>query len=213
MSRVPAATVSRLVTYFRILSDLEAQGVEKTSSDDLAVVAGVSAFQVRKDLAYFGRFGTRGTGYKVPTLLRRIRGILGLTRTWNVAIMGAGRLGQALADFPKFGEHGFVLKAGFDADPAKVGMRIGAAEVYGLDALAQKIQELEIDMAFLTVPTAAAQPAVDLLVEAGIRGILNFVPSVITVPAHVFVEPVDFLAGVKRLAFYIQKMSPEEGTP
>jgi redox-sensing transcriptional repressor len=125
MSSIPSATVGRLVTYLRILTEFESEGVKSTSSDDLATVAHVSAFQVRKDLAYFGRFGTRGAGYTVATLRRELRRILGLTRPWHVAIMGMGRLGQALADYPNYDRQEFLLEAAFDLDPAIVGRRFG----------------------------------------------------------------------------------------
>jgi len=202
MRSVPTATVSRLVTYLRILTDLEAADV--TSSDVLAEEAQVSAFQVRKDLAYFGRFGTRGAGYSVPTLRRELRRILGLTRPWNVAIMGMGRLGQALADYPNFDQYDFILKAAFDNDPDKVGRHIGGVDVFDVAELDARAAEAAIDIAFLTVPAQAAQEAADRLVAAGIHGILNFAPTVITVPPGAFVESVDFVAGLKRLAYYLQ---------
>lgn len=205
MSAVPAATVGRLVTYLRLLSEFEEAGVRTTSSDELAAGAQVSAFQVRKDLAYFGRFGTRGAGYTVATLRRELRRILGLTRPWHVAIMGMGRLGQALADYPNFDQYDFQLLAAFDADPAKVGMPAGPLTIDGVDRLAERCVEKSIDLAFLTVPAPAAQGAADRLVAAGVRGILNFAPAVITVPEDVAVEPVDFLAGLKRLSFHVAK--------
>lgn len=207
MRNIPTATVSRLVTYLRILTDLEEGGTKRTSSDVLAEEAQVSAFQVRKDLAYFGRFGTRGAGYSVPTLRRELRRILGLTRPWNVAIMGMGRLGQALADYPNFDQYDFILKASFDNDPAKVGRRVGDIDVFSVDELEARVAQWGIDIAFLTVPAPVAQAAADRLVAAGIRGILNFAPTVINVPPGAFVEPVDFVAGLKRLAYYLQ------GTP
>ena len=203
MSTIPTATISRLVTYLRILSELEAQGIKNTSSDQLAEEAQVSAFQVRKDLAYFGRFGTRGAGYTVPTLRRELRRILGLTRAWNVAIVGMGRLGQAIAHYPNFDQYDFSLKAFFDNNPERVGEDIKGMKVHHTDDLAQVIKERGVDIGFLTVPQDAAQDAADMLVAAGIRGILNFAPRVITVPSDVHVEPVDFLAGLKRLSFYI----------
>ena len=123
MSSVPTATVSRLVTYLRILTLLEAQGVKKTSSEHLADEAQVSAFQVRKDLAYFGRFGTRGAGYTVPTLRRELRRILGLTRPWSAALVGVGRLGEAILHYPNFSDYDFALKGAFDIDSSKVGSR------------------------------------------------------------------------------------------
>jgi redox-sensing transcriptional repressor len=207
MRNIPTATVSRLVTYLRILTDLDEAEIKRTSSDVLAEEAQVSAFQVRKDLAYFGRFGTRGAGYSVPTLRRELRRILGLTRPWNVAIMGMGRLGQALADYPNFDQYDFLLKASFDSDPDKVGRHIGGVDVYPLEEIEERVAAASIDIAFLTVPAHAAQEAAERLVRAGIRGILNFAPTVINVPTGVFVEPVDFVAGLKRLAYYLQ------GTP
>ncbi len=214
MASIPTATVSRLVTYLRILTELEEAGETRTSSDRLALDAQVSAFQVRKDLAYFGRFGTRGAGYSVVTLRRELRRILGLTRSWNVAIIGMGRLGQALADYPNFDEYDFILRAGFDVDPRKIGERVSGVEVFAVDEMPRQVRELELDIGFLTVPAPAAQSAADAMVAAGLRGILNFAPTILSVPETVRVEPVDFLAGVKRLAFYIQDRPPaEELTP
>lgn len=203
MSTIPTATISRLVTYLRILSDLEAQGIKNTSSEQLADEAQVSAFQVRKDLAYFGRFGTRGAGYTVPTLRRELRRILGLTRAWNVAIVGMGRLGQAIAYYPNFDQYDFDLKGFFDINPARVGQEVAGLAVHHTDELPRIVKEKGIDIGFLTVPQDAAQDAADALVAAGVRGILNFAPRVINVPSDVHVEPVDFLAGLKRLSFYI----------
>ena len=200
---VPSATVGRLVTYLRLLTELEAEGTRTTSSDELASLAHVSAFQVRKDLAYFGRFGTRGAGYTVATLRRELRRILGLTRPWTVAIVGMGRLGQALADYPNFDQYDFRLRAAFDADPAKVGLHVGGLVVEPVAALADRVAELGVDMAFLTVPAPFAQGAADALVAAGVRGILNFAPAVLDVPETVHVEPIDFLAGLKRLAYHM----------
>jgi len=210
MSTIPTATISRLVTYLRILSRLEAQGIKKTSSDHLAEEAQVSAFQVRKDLAYFGRFGTRGAGYAVPTLRRELRRILGLTRPWNVVIIGMGRLGQAISDYPNFDQYDFIPKGFFDTDPALVGQVFGGFEILHPDELPRFVREKGIDIGFITVPQAAAQEAADALVRAGIKGILNFAPAVINVPADVHVEPVDFLAGLKRLSFYIQNPQLKE---
>jgi redox-sensing transcriptional repressor len=203
MSSVPTATVSRLVTYLRILAQLEAQGIKKTSSEHLADEAQVSAFQVRKDLAYFGRFGTRGAGYTVPTLRRELRRILGLTRPWSAAIIGVGRLGEAILHYPNFSDYDFTLKGAFDNNPNKVGLEIEGLKIHHLDDLPQVVREKGIDIGFITVPQTAAQEAADALVRAGVKGILNFAPTVIDVPREVHVEPVDFLAGLKRLSFYI----------
>ncbi len=198
---VPPATLGRLVTYLRVLTELGAAGTERVSSDELGERAGTSAFQVRKDLATCGRFGTRGSGYSVATLDRELRRVLGLTREWPVAIVGMGRLGQALADYPNFGEFDFVLRGAFDVDPEKVGMTAGQLVVRHLGELPAAVRDEGIQMAFLTVPASAAQDAADVLVEAGVRGILNFAPSVIHVSDGVRVEGVDFLGGLQRLSF------------
>ena len=203
MSSVPTATVSRLVTYLRILAKLEAQGVKKTSSEHLADEAQVSAFQVRKDLAYFGRFGTRGAGYTVPTLRRELRRILGLTRPWSAAVVGVGRLGEAILNYPNFGDYDFSVKGVFDIDPNKIGQEIAGVKIHHLDDLPKVVREKGIDIGLITVPQTAAQDAADALVRAGVRGILNFAPTILEVPKDVHVEPVDFMAGLKRLSFYI----------
>ena len=209
MATIPSAAVGRLVTYLRILGQLEEDGVQQTSSGDLAREAQVSAFQVRKDLTRFGSFGKRGAGYNVPTLRRKLRGILGLTRAWHVAIVGMGRLGQAIADYPNFDEYDFSVQAFFDIDERKVGTVISGIEVSHSKDMTRLVAEREIDIGFITVPQEAAQSAADALVAAGVKGILNFAPTIVNVPAGVRVETVDFLAGLKRLSFYM-KPQPED---
>ena len=203
MSTIPTATISRLVTYLRILGAYEDAGIRNTSSEQLADEAQVSAFQVRKDLAYFGRFGTRGAGYTVPTLRRELRRILGLTRAWNVAIIGMGRLGQAIAHYPNLEQYDFILKAAFDVNPDLIGQDAAGLVIQNLDELSETVKTKGVDIGFITVPQDAAQDTADALVAAGIQGILNFAPQVISVPKDIHVEPVDFLAGLKRLSFYI----------
>lgn len=205
---IPSATVSRLVTYLRVLTDLEQNGLTRTSSEHLAAEAQVTAFQVRKDLAYFGSFGTRGSGYSVQSLRLELRRILGLTRPWKVAIVGMGRLGQALADFPQLGEYDFELVTAFDVDRAKIGRRIGGVVVRPLDELPRATAEFGLDIVFLTVPVPAAQVATDAVVRAGIGGILNFAPTVVSTPPDVWVETVDFLAALKRLAYFMHGRVP-----
>lgn len=215
---IPSAAISRLVTYLRILEKLESQGINRTSSNDLAERAQVSAFQVRKDLAYFGRFGTRGMGYTVAVLKRELRRILGLTRPWNVVIMGMGRLGQAIAHYPGASDYEFSFVGLFDPDPGKVGLQIRNLEVMHPDHLKDFVRSHQVDMGFIAVPAERAQDVAQTLVEAGVKGILNFAPVVIQPKMverpglepekeeeweGVIVENIDFLAGMKRLAFYI----------
>ena len=218
---IPSATISRLVTYLRILEKLELAGVNRTSSKHLSELAQVSAFQVRKDLAYFGRFGTRGMGYTVGVLKRELRRILGLTRPWNVVILGMGRLGQAIANYPGASEYEFSFVGLFDVDPHRVGQQVRHLTIEHMDSLRSFVSgqgEGGVDMGFLAVPPDKAQEAAQILVEAGVKGVLNFAPVVLQPRTlegggregeiseewrGVVVENVDFLAGMKRLAFYI----------
>lgn len=214
---IPTAAISRLVTYLRILESLDAQKVSSTSSSGLAERAQVSAFQVRKDLAYFGRFGKRGMGYNVPVLKRELMRVLGLNNKWNVVIVGMGRLGQAIANYPGASDYQFSYVGLFDVNPELVGREIRDLKVVHVEGLKDFTQTTQVDMGFLAVPPERAQDAAQTLVEAGVRGILNFAPVVIqprTVERagqhdtadewqKVIVENVDFLAGMKRLAFYI----------
>ncbi|WP_221091593.1 redox-sensing transcriptional repressor Rex [Deinococcus aquaedulcis] len=217
MAEVPTAAISRLVTYLRILEHLELQDVSRTSSNDLAERAGVSAFQVRKDLAYFGRFGTRGMGYTVPILKRELVRVLGLNRSWNVVIVGMGRLGQAIANYPGASDYQFQYVGLFDVSPGVVGQQVRGLTVAHMNDLTDFTRLNAVDMGFLAVPPERAQDAAQALVDAGVKGILNFAPTVIQPRAAerpglqdisdewrgVIVENVDFLAGMKRLAFYI----------
>lgn len=202
MSSVPTATISRLVIYYRILCALENQGVKKTSSEHLAEGAQVSAFQVRKDFAYFGRFGTRGAGYSVPTLRRELRRILGLTRPWNAVVVGAGFWGQAVLSHKPVADFDFAIKGAFDQDASKVGQVFSGYTVQPLTELAKVVREKGVDMGIIAVPEASAQEVADALVQAGVQGILNFAPTLIEVPREVHVEAVDFLSGLTRLSFY-----------
>ncbi|MFB9994036.1 redox-sensing transcriptional repressor Rex [Deinococcus oregonensis] len=217
MADIPTAAISRLVTYLRILEQLETQDVSRTSSNDLAERAQVSAFQVRKDLAYFGRFGTRGMGYTVPILKRELVRVLGLNRTWSVVIVGMGRLGQAIANYPGASDYRFQYVGLFDVNPQIVGQNIRDLRVQHTEQLGDFVSATPVDMGFLAVPPDRAQDAAQALVDAGVRGILNFAPVVIqprtterggvSEPGdewrNVTIENVDFLAGMKRLAFYI----------
>lgn len=202
MARVPNAAISRLVTYLRILEDLEAKGINRTSSEQLAEEAQVTAFQVRKDLSYFGSYGTRGVGYTVQILRRELRQILGLNRRWGLCIVGMGRLGQAIADYPGFSEI-FELKGLFDRDPSKFDMTVRGMHIESLENLPRAIAEKRIEFGLLAVPADSAQAVANRLVESGIKGILNFAPIVLEVPKEVAVENVDFLTGLSRLSFFV----------
>jgi len=202
MAKIPDATITRLVHYLRALERMEKSGQLRTSSDELARVSGVTAFQVRKDLAYFGSYGTRGVGYTVPVLRRELAQILGLGRRWRLAILGMGRLGQALADFYALSEK-YELVAGFDVSPEVIGRQFGPVTVEPVERLPQVVNDAHVEIGILTVPEAAAQQAAEALVGAGVRGILNFTPAILKLPERVAIENADFMAGLSRLSFFM----------
>lgn len=202
--QIPSATVSRLITYLRVISRLRDSGEERAFSETIAHAALVPPFQVRKDLAYFGSFGVRGAGYDLGTLEHELRRILGLDRTWPAAIIGVGRLGQAVMEYPELSRYDFALVAAFDSDESKIGTTIAGMPVSSIDDLATVVAEQHIQLALITVPAAVAQDVADVAISAGVRGILNFSPVMLTTPEQVTVEHVDFIAGLKRLAFYMQ---------
>lgn len=201
--RIPEATVTRLPLYLRVLGEA-AGSIGTISSEDLASRAGVNAAQVRKDLSYLGSYGTRGVGYDVDYLVRQINRRLGLDAQRRVAIVGCGNLGQALAGYGGFPARGFHVVAAFDADPAKVGVRVGGALVEPASAMAEVLKEKEVDIAVITTPAPAAQAVADILVEAGVRSILNFAPTTVVVPGEVVLRQVDLAIELQILSFYQQ---------
>ena len=214
--RIPEATVARLPVYLRSLLEMAESKVSTISSERLAERAGVNAAKVRKDLSYLGSYGTRGVGYDVEYLLYQISRELGLTQDWPVVIVGIGNLGQALSNYRGFQERGFRIVALFDADPAKLGSEVGGLRVRGTDALAEVVQAEHVAIGVIATPPAVAQEVADRLVEAGVNAILNFAPTVLTVPPHVSLRKVDLSIELQILSFYQQRalgtLTPEEGT-
>ena len=202
---IPEATVGRLPLYLRALLDLAGRGETTISSDALADGAGVTSAKVRKDLSYLGSYGTRGVGYDVPYLIHQIRRELGLTQSWPIVIVGIGNLGHALAGYRGFGQRGFQVAALVDADPAKVGERVGGLEIRPIDELPQLVRRHDVAIGVIATPASAVQEVADLMVEAGIRSILNFAPAVVTVPEGVTVRKVDLAIELQILAFYEQR--------
>ena len=202
---VPEATVGRLPVYLRALVDLAEAGAGTVSSDELAEAAGVNSAKVRKDLSHLGSYGTRGVGYDVAYLIHQIRRELGLTQHWAIAIVGIGNLGQALANYGGFAERGFRVAALVDADPARVGERIGDLEVCHVDELPAIVAELDVAIGVIATPAGAAQEVADGLVAAGVRSVLNFAPTMIAVPPGVSVRKVDLAVELQILAFYEQR--------
>jgi redox-sensing transcriptional repressor len=202
---IPEATVGRLPVYLRALVDMAETGAATISSEALADASGVNSAKVRKDLSRLGSYGTRGVGYDIAYLIHQIRRELGLTQHWPIVIAGVGNLGHALANYRGFAERGFRVAALVDADPAKVGERIGELEIRPIEELPQLVREHDVAIGVIATPAVAAQEVADRMVEAGIRSILNFAPAVLTVPSGVSVRKVDLAIELQILAFYEQR--------
>ena len=203
---LPTPTIRRLSLYLRQLETALASDRHTLSSKQIGRALGLTDAQVRKDLAYFGQFGQPGVGYRVEELAERLRHILGTDKTWPVALVGAGNLGRALLAYRNFERKGFRLAAAFDTDPQKVGQRVPALErmtVQPLQDLAETVERLSIRLGVICVPASAAQPVADRLVEAGIRGLLNFAPVALTVPEEVAVVGADLALHLEQLAFQV----------
>lgn len=202
---VPAVAVPRLTLYLRKLRELDAKGVMRVSSRDLADLVGFNAAQIRKDLSYLGEFGTRGVGYEVARLVEEIDQCLGLDRSWNVIIVGAGLLGTALARYRGFGEQGFRLVGIFDSSDAVIGASYGSGVVRSVDTLEAHCREKKVDIAMVTVPAAEAEATVERLCAAGVRAILNFAPVKVPAPEGVLVRQVDLSSELMSLTFHLRR--------
>lgn len=199
--RVPEATVTRLSIYSRYLERLDRNGVNSVSSGEIADGVGVSPAQVRKDLAYFGEFGTRGVGYNVKDLMRYTLKILGLDRHWNLILVGAGNLGYALCTYKGFNNRGFSIVGVFDNDLTKIGKRINELEVLPMESMPELIKEQNVRIGIIATPTRAAQEVADYMVKSGLQAILNFAPLPLTLPDYIEVRNVDLSVKLEILTF------------
>ena len=197
--------MGRLPIYLRALVDLVEDDVASVSSESLAEAAGVNSAKVRKDLSHLGSYGTRGKGYDVAYLVHQMRRVLGLTQDWAIVIAGVGNLGHALANYRGFAERGFRVAALVDVDERKIGEEVGGILVRHIDDLPVLAREHDLAIGVLATPVAAAQEVAERMVEAGIRSILNFAPTVIVVPAGVSLRKVDLAIELQILAYYEQR--------
>lgn len=201
--KIPEATIIRLSVYSRHLTEVDRKGIITTSSGDIADGVGVSPAQVRKDLAYFGEFGTRGVGYNVKDLRQNILRILGLSVDWSVTLVGVGNLGLALSSYKGFSERGFIITSIFDSDPTKIGTLIGNVEVLPIEQLEVVVKQNRTQIGIVAVPAVAAQEIADQLIKAGVQAILNFAPVVLNVPPEIELRNVDLVVNLEVLTFNV----------
>lgn len=203
--RISDSTVRRLSHYLRALEVFGESEGGTVSSEELASRGHTTAAQVRKDLSHFGSFGKRGLGYSIAELSIRLRAILGLDRVWRVVLVGAGRIGAALFEYPDFKMRGYDCVAILDSDPEKIGTLWGTMPIHSSEGLETVIDELDADLVILAVPASAAQKVADRAVHAGVKGILNFAPVQIKVPDSIPVEDVNLVMELEALSFKITR--------
>jgi redox-sensing transcriptional repressor len=201
--KIPEATIIRLSVYSRYLTEVDRKGIITISSRDIAEGVGVSPAQVRKDLAYFGEFGTRGVGYNVKDLRQHILRILGLSVDWSVSLVGAGNLGLALSTYKGFRKRGFIITSIFDTDPQKVGTMVGDVEIMPIERLVEVAKQNRTQIGIVAVPASAAQEVVDQLIKADVKAILNFAQVVLNVPPEIELRNVDLVVNLEVLTFNV----------
>ncbi len=201
---IPDIVVGRLPVYLRALSRMAQEGQTITSSKELGERLGISSAQIRKDLSHFGEFGKQGTGYQIEYLIEQVQRILKVNTEWEVALVGVGDLGRALAHYNGFVNRGFRISALFDSDPAKIGTTIDELKIMDAAKMVEEIRARGLKVAMLAVPAEKAQAVADKLVEAGIRAILNYAPINISTPSGARVQYIDPVLHLQRMMFYLE---------
>ncbi|MEZ4666689.1 MAG: redox-sensing transcriptional repressor Rex [Anaerolineae bacterium] len=202
-AKIPDIVIGRLPVYLRALTRLAQEGHDVTSSHELGQRLGISSAQIRKDLSHFGGFGKQGTGYQIHYLVNQLRQVLRVDQEWEVALVGAGDLGSALAHYRGFSDRGFHIACIFDNAPQKIGTNIGSFTVHSIDTMQALIQERGIKIAMIAVPADKAQDVADKLIVAGVRAILNYAPMTLNVPTDVRVQYIDPVVQLQRMTYYI----------
>ncbi len=207
LSKISKATIDRLPLYFRTLRLAQDEGLDIISSVKLGNRLGITPEQIRKDLAAFGQFGRKGVGYYVNELKRNVGEILGLDNHWNIAIVGIGHLGEALANYQNFTGLGFNLVALFDQDESVIGKVVNHVRVENISHLKEIVEERRVHIGVIAVPASFAQEVADALVEAGVKGIWNFAPVRMSVPENMHIVNEDLSVGLSSLSYHITKNS------
>ncbi len=208
-NKIPLPTVNRLSLYLKCFAELASSGVEYASSGQVAQSIGLNPAQVRKDLAYFGKFGRRGFGYHVEQLKEHISKILGTHKQWRLAVVGTGNLGRALLMYPGFQARGFRVIAGFDVDPAKVGWELDGVRIYHLDEIEKIIKKEKIDIVVITTPKDSLDPVMARIKETGIKGVLNFAGKHLK-DEKIIVRNVDVALELEQLTFFLTNKTKAE---
>lgn len=204
MRKIAESAVRRLSLYLRFLEEFDARGIKTVSSEALASRGGTTSAQVRKDLSFFGSFGKRGLGYAVPELVERLRDILGLQRAYRVAVIGAGKIGSALAQYQGFRQRGFHISLVYDTDPAKVGAEWNGVVVRDAKYLERDLAREPVDIAIVSTPAAAAPLVAERLARAGVKAILNFAAVPLDLPAEVVVKNVNMALELEALSYALR---------
>ncbi len=200
---IPDIVVGRLPRYLQALERMQKEGVATTSSQELGDAIGISAAQIRKDLSQFGEFGKQGTGYSIKFLVEQIHSILHVNRVWDLALVGVGDLGHAIARYQGFQDRGFRIVLAFDNNPEKLGLKIGDVVVQDTSVMSKEITRLGVKIAMLTVPANAAQTVAEELVQAGINAILNYAPITLNLPERIRVEYIDPIVKLQHMTYYL----------
>lgn len=201
---IPAVVIDRLPIYARSLNSLEAQGRDVVSSHELGILLAVTPAQIRKDLSYFGRFGKQGRGYNVQRLALELRQILGLDRQWSMILIGVGHLGRAILSYDGFQPQGFVIVDAFDVDPEVGGTVVGNLTIHPVSSLPEYLADNQVDIGIVAVPAATAEPIIAELVNGGVRSILNYAATSISVPGRVQVRNIDPVLALQSMTFYLK---------
>jgi redox-sensing transcriptional repressor len=209
--KISELTTNRLSVYLRCLNELDAEGAKTVSSDGLAKRFHLNSAQIRKDLAYFGEFGVRGVGYYIDELRGQLTKILGLEKEHRVAIIGAGRLGMALADYYGFTQTNFTVVGLFDADTEKIGQKVGDVEIFDIKNFADIAKRDKIDVAVIAVPAGFAQSVLELVARAGIKAVMNFAPTPLRVEKDVKLKTVDLTISLESLSYFLAQPNNSNG--
>ena len=208
--KISELTTNRLSVYLRCLIDLSATGVKTVSSETLAKKFHLNSAQIRKDLANFGEFGVRGVGYTIATLRDHLTKILGLDKEHSVCIIGAGRLGTALADYYGFKKANFTVTALFDSDPKKIGKKVGGVPIFDIKNFASAVKRNKIEVAVIAVPAQFAEAALERVIKAGIKAIMNFAPVSLKASGDVKLKTVDLTTSLESLSYFLARPTGQD---